>query len=290
MKLRVGLIQLAVRDGEPYENLAHMRSLLDDAPGADLYLLPELWTTGYAHASWGDVADDATPDITRVLQQIARDRRAWLGGSQVSRTPEGGLVNRFWLFGPAREIAAYDKGHLFPPMREAELLQAGTRRQRVQMDGWTAALSVCFDLRFPEMYRLDALSGANLFLVVSAWPAVRAEVQRVLARARAIENQAFLVLCNRTGSGADGTRFNGGSLVVAPDGALLANAGQAERTMIVDLEAPRLEQARVPHATLSLRRPGLDWVPATPSPLPEPATEHDTPLITTIAGTTMEMR
>src|SRR5690606_41343263 len=148
----------------------------------------------------------------------------------------------------------YDKGHLFAPMGEARHLSPGSRRVVAPLAGWRAGLSICFDLRFPEMYRADALDGAELFLVVSAWPAVRAEAQRVLARARAIENQAFVVLCNRVGTAADGTRFDGGSVVVAPDGKIVADAGDAEGVTHATLDAEMIRAVRRQMPLLEIRR------------------------------------
>jgi predicted amidohydrolase len=171
------------------------------------------------------------------------------------------LVNRFWLFFPdGRPPVSYDKGHLFAPMREDRYLVPGDRRVCAPLDGWTAGLSLCFDLRFPEMYRLAAVSGVDLFLVASEWPAQRAAALRTLATARAIENQAYLALVNRIGrADTDGTMFGGGSMLVAPDGTIVADAGTtAEGVVIGVAEKARLAQARRDLAVIPLRRPGLD--------------------------------
>src|SRR5690606_39008350 len=91
-----------------------------------------------------------------------------------------------------------------------------------------AALSVCYDLRFPGMYRASAHERAELFLVVSAWPKPRCAALRTLATARAVENQAFLVLCNRVGPASDKSVFCGGSMVVSPLGEILLDMGDKE--------------------------------------------------------------
>ena len=259
-QLRVALIQLAICDGQPAVNLEHAAASIRSAGPADLYVLPELWTTGYAHDTWARVADQETPAIVESLAALAAERGAYIAGSMISRNERGALVNRLWLVPPDGAAPVhYDKGHLFAPMGEDRYLSPGDRRVVASLGGWRAGLSICFDLRFPEMYRADALDGAELFLIVSEWPAARAEAQRVLARARAIENQAFVVLCNRVGTAADGTRFDGGSVVVAPDGSILADAGGDEGIARATLDVDAIRALRRQMPLLELRREGLDW-------------------------------
>jgi omega-amidase len=258
--LRVGLVQMEIADGQARENLDHAVALVRGAPQADLYLLPELWSTGYAHATWRCSAETETPVLCEALQRLSTERDARVAGSMISVDEQGRLTNRLWLFTPdGRPPATYDKGHLFSPLQEDRYLTAGTRRVRVAIDGWTAALSICFDLRFPEMYRRDALEGADLFLVVAQWPAVRAGALQVLARARAIENHAFLALCNRPGVAADGLAFGGGSALFAPDGSAIVDAGADERVIVGTLDSQAVGAARNLAPVLELRQAGLDW-------------------------------
>jgi omega-amidase len=257
--LSIAIIQLDLLDGAPSENLKRVLGLLRSNPGVGLYLLPELWTTGYAHESWASTADNVTPHIVTKLQRAALDLQAWIGGSMISRNATAQLVNRFWLLPPdGGPPLVYDKAHLFAPMLEDRYLVAGARRERVTVGPFNAALSICFDLRFPEQYRLDAVAGADLFLVVSEWPAARADALRLFARARAAENQGFLALCNRAGTGADGTRFGGGSAVISPAGEVLAEAGDREQVLRVELDSAQARAARSALEVLGARRPGVD--------------------------------
>jgi len=261
-QLSLSLVQLEIADGDPASNLDRALARLRAAPRCRLYLLPELWTTGYAHDSWAEAADRATPTALDRLGSLSRELGAWIGGSMVSRNSAGRLVNRFWLCGPGQgDPVAYDKAHLFPPMAEDRYLAPGQDRVRAAIGPFTAALSVCFDLRFPEQYRLDAVAGADLFLVVAEWPAARAETMRLLARARAAENQAWLVLCNRVGAGSDGTHFEGGSLVITPTGHVVAEAGMGEETLTASIEAGAVRAARSAIEVLGARRPGVDFAP-----------------------------
>lgn len=255
---RVALVQMEIADGDPARNVAQARQMIAGHAGADLYLLPELWTTGYVHAEWPALAKK-TPDVLKELGRIAGDRQAVIGGTLISGNTDGRLVNRFWLVGKDGVMGCYDKAHLFPPMGEPAHLAPGTSRSRVQIGPWTAALSICYDLRFPEMYRRDAVDGADLFLVPSEWPAERAGAMQALAVARAIENQAYLALTNRVGVASDGTRFGGGSMIVAPDGEILTSPGTQAGVAVGTLELDRIAAARGREAHFARRRPGVDY-------------------------------
>jgi len=258
--LGVGLVQMEVADGRVRDNLERAVTLIRGAPRAGLYLLPELWSTGYAHEGWRKSAEDDTPALCKALQRLSTECAASIAGSMISLDDAGRLTNRFWLFAPdGRRPATYDKGHLFSPLREDHYLAAGARRVRVPIAGWTAALSICFDLRFPEMYRRDALEGADLFLVVAEWPAARASALRVLARARAIENQAFLALCNRVGTADDGLVFGGSSALFGPDGSVIVDAGAGEQVVVGTIDRALVTTAQNLAPVLELRRAGLDW-------------------------------
>ncbi|MBI3608064.1 MAG: carbon-nitrogen family hydrolase [Nitrospirae bacterium] len=258
--MRIALVQMSIEDGDAPRNLRHAEELTSGAPPADLYMLPELWTTGYAHEAWDRVAEDETLRVCASLQQRSRDLGAWIAGSMITRTPDGSLVNRLWLFGPeGSEPISYDKGHLFGPMGEKKYLVPGARRISRPLGEWTAALSICFDLRFPEMYRRDAVDGADLFLVVAEWPHPRCEVLQTLVRARAVENQAYLALCNRIGLARDGTRFCGGSVIVGPDGRIVVDAGQEEGVYVGEVEHALVTRVRAELPVLDQRMAGLDW-------------------------------
>lgn len=258
--MRIALVQMSIKDGDPNQNLHHAEELILSGPKADLYLLPELWTTGYAHETLGDVANLDTLRILAHLQRRSREWGAWVAGSMITRREDSCLVNRLWVVNPdGREPSFYDKGHLFAPMGEDRYLARGMTRVHFELNGWTVGLSICFDLRFPEMYRRDAIDGVELFLVVAEWPHPRCEILQTLARARAIENQTFLALCNRTGQARDGTRFCGNSAVFGPDGTVLVAAKEEEGVYVATVDGREVERMRTQLSVLSLRVRGLDW-------------------------------
>lgn len=255
----VAAIQMAIREGDPARNRETLVGWLDSAPGADLYLAPELWSSGYAHGAWAHLADEDTPSTLEWMGEQARARGAWLGGSIISRHASGDLVNRFVLFDrTGRMVGHYDKSHLFAPMAEDLHLRAGDALPVFALEGLRVAPAICYDLRFPEMFRRQALRGIDLFLVPSEWPHPREAVMRTLAEARAIENQAFLLLANRVGPG-DGGDFCGSSGLFGPTGVMQDLRGPAEGPVRAEIDLAVLDKARQTLRIWDERQRGIDF-------------------------------
>jgi omega-amidase len=262
--MRIALVQMAVTDGNVQVNLERAEAFVRDAASGerpDIILLPEMWTTGYAHDSWAGAADRETPLVMERLSALAQELKVSIGGSMVTRREDGALTNRFTIVSSDGSIVgAYDKSHLFSPLREKEFLAPGKNRVHATVgseERVSAAMSICYDLRFPGMYRASAYEGVPLFLVVSAWPEPRCVALRTLARARAVENQAFLALCNRVGPSSDGTQFCGGSMVVSPTGELLLDLGTTEG---VGVTTVRLQESAAARAALRVLEDEVDEI------------------------------
>ena len=156
----------------------------------------------------------------------------------------------------------YAKSHLFSPAGEPHAYTPGRSIALGDLGGLRTSAFICYDLRFPELWRHAALAGAELLLLSACWPQVRQAHWRALAIARAIENQAFVVACNRVGNEPN-ARYAGGSLVVAPDGEVLAEAGSEKTALFADIDPERVRawRAKFPalrdaHADLLGRFPG----------------------------------
>jgi predicted amidohydrolase len=215
--VRVVSLNLNIEDLLPEENLYKLFCILKKIPeDTKLLLLPELWTTGYVQSEWESLSSKSDSIIEK-LQNISRDREMAIGSSMIIKENEK-LFNRFLLIQGGEIVAQYDKSHLFTPMREDKFLQGGKELVTFEFNGFKIAPTICYDLRFPEMYRKLALDGVNIFLVSAEWPKPRCETLMTLAKARAIENQAFLILSNRTGVDSSGVEFCGTSSVIYPDG------------------------------------------------------------------------
>jgi omega-amidase len=257
--VKVALVQMQIQLADPIANRAKVATRVTEAAaaGARLILLPELWSTGYCLPRLRDGLAEAPGGVTeRFLADLAQQHQVFLNASIPVQEGQD-VFNRAFLFGPdGATLAQYDKVHLVPMLDEPTWLAAGDRLAVAPLggEGAVAGLGICYDLRFPELWRSLALQGAGLLLLPAEWPDLRAAHWRALAIARAIENGAFVLGCNACGS--DGTNtFAGGSLIVSPWGEVLAEAGQAETILYADLDLSLIEAARTRVPVLRDRRP-----------------------------------
>lgn len=273
-RIMVSVIQLGSQEGKTLdEALAAAAAAVGEAveAGADLAVLPEIWTPGYfAFDDYADAAGEATR-IRERLADLASGHGIHLHGGSFVERREGNLYNTSVLFGPdGAVVAEYSKIHLFGyGSREPEVLTPGTSPTVVDTELGRVGLAVCYDLRFPELFREMTDRGAELVLVASAWPHPRVEAWNILAAARAIENQVFLVAANGVGPTLSGPSLCGHSVIHDPWGVPMARAGDQPTviTAPVDLAAVadargrlrQLADRRVLSPTgprLSFRRPG----------------------------------
>ena len=252
--MRVHVIQLGYGDDEsPAERTRRVAGLVRAQQGADLVVLPELWPQGgFSYDRWEDEAEPVDGPVVEAMRAAARDIGATVHmGSLVERDATGQLFNTSVLLGPDGSTSAtYRKVHLFGfGEGEPKLMSAG--------DGVVVherlGLATCYDLRFPEQFRLLLDAGAEVVLLVAAWPAKRVAHWRLLAQARAIENQSYVVACNTAGTHA-GVPMGGQSIVVGPWGAVLAEAGADEEVLVVDLDLDVVRQTRTQFPVLDDRR------------------------------------
>lgn len=220
----------------------------DPPPAGALVVLPEMFATGFTM----DVAAAAEPEDTgeshRFLSELSRELGVHLVAGVVTGSVAERGRNECVVYDPSgREIARYCKLHPFAPGGEAEHYGRGAATQLWRWEGFTVAPFICYDLRFPEIFRSAARRGADLFTVIANWPEARVQHWVTLLQARAIENQAYVVGVNRVGRDP-ALRYTGRTLVVGPDGAVLADGGEAEGlvTATLDREALRQYRERLP--------------------------------------------
>jgi predicted amidohydrolase len=252
--VRVHVIQLGYGDDEsPADRTRRVAGLVRAQQGADLVVLPELWPQGgFSYDRWEDEAEPVDGPVVEAMRAAARDIGATVHmGSLVERDATGQLFNTSVLLGPdGSTLATYRKVHLFGfGEGEPKLMSAG--------DGVVVherlGLATCYDLRFPEQFRLLLDAGAEVVLLVAAWPAKRVAHWRLLAQARAIENQSYVVACNTAGTHA-GVPMGGQSIVVGPWGTVLAEAGEDEEVLAVDLDLDEVRATRTQFPVLDDRR------------------------------------
>ncbi|GGO43086.1 MULTISPECIES: carbon-nitrogen family hydrolase [Streptomyces] len=260
--MRASLLQIAVDDDESVNSRRQrVSSLVREVAGregSDLVVLPELWTTGaFAYESFEAEAEPLEGPTYEVMAKAAREAGVWLhAGSIPERTPDGSLYNTSLVFSPEGELAAaYRKIHRFGfDKGEAVMMGAGTELVTVRTPETVLGLATCYDLRFPELFRGLVDAGAEVFVVPAGWPARRREHWSLFARARAVEDQVFVLACGTAGTHA-GVPQAGVSVVVDPWGTVLGEAGgEEEEFLTVDLDLAKVAETREQFPALKDRR------------------------------------
>ena len=245
MNLTISLAQIHILLGRPQENLAQGKSLIEEAArgGSQLILLPELWTTGYDLSNAHNLSQEnraLLPEIARLSNECS----IAIGGSLMLEQ-EGKIYNTFLLYSPGNnDPAAYQKIHLFRLMQEDLWLTPGDHLQTVQAAWGQAGLAICYDLRFPEMFRRYSLEGASLLLLSAEWPLRRIAHWQTLLRARSIENQCFVAAVNCVGE-IGGETFGGSSAIFSPWGETLVEGNSNQPGLLTaTLDMAQVEKIR----------------------------------------------
>lgn len=236
------------------ENRRRIESmLLRIAPSVgDFVVLPEMCETG-----WTSNADAlrAVTDSTEWISSIARTHQVWLQAGFGEHAGGGRIANSVAIADPSGALRAiYRKNFLFPSERDS--FEIGAELVVVDIGAAKVCPLICYDLRFPELWRLASRAGAEIFTVSSSWPSVRHEHWRALLVARAIENQAFVFASNRCGSDPS-LVYDGGSVAIDPLGVRLDEADAGERTVSVAFDRTRLDEWRAKFGALRDRRESL---------------------------------
>ena len=243
--MNAAVVQFDIAWEDRVANFLRVRALLAGAPPApgSLIVLPEMFATGFSMNLSVTRQNGAREDET-FLATLAREHRAFVVGGVVSRGDGGMGRNESVAFSPAGELLArYTKIHPFSLGGEAEGHEAGREVVTFDCAGFTAAPFVCYDLRFPEIFRAAAHRGANLFIVIGLWPVKRLHHFLTLLQARAIENQAYVIGVNRVGAEPQ-YHYAGRSVVVDPHGIIIADAGEQERVLRATLDPAIVESWR----------------------------------------------
>jgi len=244
--MRIAIVQHDIRENDLEGNLRHLTSLLDGHPGADLYVLTETFATGFMAEGAAEAAGTQAPMIVAWMQEQARRLDAAIAGSAAALDDGGRPRNRLFFVRPDGSYDHYDKRHLFSHSGEADQYVAGEQRVIVPWRGVRFLLQTCYDLRFPVFFRnrgeYDALIN------VAAWPALRRDVWQILLKARAIENQCFVVGVNRVGTDRFGD-YAGDSVIIDAYGNTLAACSPGKEELAVaeiDMEDLRRFRKKFP--------------------------------------------
>lgn len=268
----VSAVQITAVDGEKDRTVEKMLGFIDVAGrrGSTLVVLPELWTgLGFSdETGYRDIAEPIPGPVTSLLAEKARTYGMCIAGSMYERAPDGRYHNAVPLIGPGGDILGlYRKTHLFdapnrpdipPGIVESKKVAAGDRLDVYGTNLARIGLSVCSDLRFPEVYREMALKGAEILVCASAFLSPRYDHWEFFLRARATENQCFVVASGQYGKEPkSGLAFVGRSMIVDPWGVIVATASDDEGVVTAEIDLGYIETVRERYPLMRQRRPEL---------------------------------
>jgi predicted amidohydrolase len=250
------MVQMRIVAGDVAGNRSRGLAMAAEAAAhADVVVLPEIWTTGYALREVATLAeDDNGPTLTGLREIAARHAVTIVAGSLPLRR-NGRVYNEAVVIGPAgATAAAYAKVHLFSMYGEERFFAAGDSLGLFAAAGLKAGLAVCYDLRFPELFRSLTAEGAQIIFMPSEWPTARIESWRVLNRARAMENQVYMCAVNCVGEHR-GNPFGGQSLLIGPGGEIVADGGAEEAIVYGEADPAAVAATRESMKVWQDRRP-----------------------------------
>jgi len=243
--LRLSLAQMDVKLGDPETNFAVVREWTAEAARhrSTLIVFPELWSTGYDLENWPKHASPLGEGMFADVSALAAEFNIGIAGSLLEAR-EGKCYNTLTLFNPdGTQQAVYRKLHLFRLMEEEKWLAPGEEAVTTEAGWGKTGLAICYDLRFTELFRKYALAGSKLALIPAEWPGRRIAHWQTLLRARAIENQMFVVAVNRVGE-SKGEVFGGRSAVIDPWGETIVEGGAEPQLLHAEIDLALVDEVR----------------------------------------------
>lgn len=245
--MQIAAIQMDMAFAAPKQNFEKTVSLVRKAAARqpDVILLPETWNVGfYPKEQLPELADKNAEETKRTFSALAKELQVNIVAGSVAAGFADGVHNTSLAFDRAGNcVSRYDKTHLFTPMHEDDFFVKGGGISAYAFDGFSCGTEICYDIRFPELTRTLTVKGLDFLFLVSQWPDVRLPQLHALLRARAIENQMFVVCCNSCGQ-APGTRYGGRSVAFDPLGNELAMAGADEEILFADCDTGIIKDIR----------------------------------------------
>lgn len=257
MNLKIGILQMDITFGDIEQNYLKAEKMINQASKTqpDLLVLPELWTTGYDLTNLDTIADINSERTIKFLKAMAKKYSIGFVGGSVANKTETGIENTLLIIDRNGEVIhKYSKLHLFKLMDEHLYLSSGKERGLFSLYNHQFAGVICYDIRFPEWIRSHTARGAEALFVVAQWPMPRLAHWRALLIARAIENQCFVIGCNRSGSDPN-NQFAGHSIVIDPWGEIICEADDTETILTAEFDLNKTKEVRSLIPVFSDRKP-----------------------------------
>lgn len=258
MTMKMAALQFTSRLGDVEYNYKKAAAYIAQAaPTADVVVLPELWNTAFYPDNVRQLADVDGARTQAFLRELAVTYDVHIVGGSVACRQHDQIFNTTYVVDrTGKLVGTYDKTHLFTPGKEDTVFTAGRQLNVFTLDGVVMASIICYDLRFGEWVRMAALAGAQVLFVPAAWPQERVLQWQILNRARAIENQCFVVAVNACGAVGD-YQFGGHSLIVDPLGQVLTQGDEHEQCLQAALDLTHVAAMRRQINVFADRRPEL---------------------------------
>lgn len=248
------MLQTNISWANPDENIRQAQQLMDEAPDGDLYVLPEMWSTGFATEPEGIAAEEADNAALKWMLQTAKERQCAISGSLAVKAEDGSFRNRhYFIDGRAGKTYFYDKHHLFSYGGEHLAYTPGQAHTIVNYMGWRLLLLTCYDLRFPCWSRYADGLEYDAVICVANWPSSRQSAWQLLNRARAIENQCYMIGVNRVGDDQR-CHYIGASAVIDVTGRTVAQCRLGvPQALTCDIQLEELQRQRTKFRVLDDR-------------------------------------
>ena len=252
--MKVVMLQTNISWANPDENIRQAQQLMDEAPDGDLYVLPEMWSTGFATEPEGIAAEEADNAALKWMLQTAKERQCAISGSLAVKAEDESFRNRhYFIDGRAGKTYFYDKHHLFSYGGEHLAYTPGQAHTIVNYMGWRLLLLTCYDLRFPCWSRYADGLEYDAVICVANWPSSRQSAWQLLNRARAIENQCYMIGVNRVGDDQR-CHYIGASAVIDVTGRTVAQCRLGvPQALTCDIQLEELQRRRTKFRVLDDR-------------------------------------
>jgi len=247
--MRVKSLQFEVIFGNVDENVKKVEGLFEkeDLSNIDTVVLPEMWTTGYDLERISEIAADNLFPVKNNMQKLAVKYNVNIIAGSIANKVEGNVENTAFVINREGNLVyEYSKMHLVPMLNEPKYLSGGNDEVNLfDLDNEKAGVVICYDLRFPEIFRDLSLEGVKVIFVVAEWPIEREEHWTTLLKARAIENQCYIVSSNVVGTQPTGTTFAGNSMIIDPFGEVLNKSdSKSEESIEATLDLEYINKVR----------------------------------------------
>ncbi len=261
----IRLVQMDTIYRDPAGNRQRIRALVDEACAAangrepaDLIVFPETCTAGYSEEVFKEIerfAEENGGGTLRLFKELAASRKVCICTGSFPEKEGENIYNTVWFVDrTGRVVSKYRKMHLYSAMDEDQAFTHGTQMPVFETEFGPMAMMTCYDIRFPELSRTYAVRGAEAILVVSNFPNPKVKHWRTLLTARAIENQLYVIACNRVGA-AGGSTYFGHSLIIDPWGEIVAEGDEAEGIVSGCADFEKVRQVRETIPMYADRRP-----------------------------------